>query len=190
MGGFIMTHWIVTGRHRSGTSMLMRAIHKASDLPVLHDPSEDKLMRKHHHVKGSHYHPNPNGYFLPPDGTLPHDKDGHLKKISMRNDMWVNAKKGPNQYYMIAWIVRDEQERIMSWTKAFGQPEDWRHYDLYAPREAIVRGLNHATITMLDYRQMILNPVAQFTLLRDAGWPIDPEIAATYVDPGLYRNKL
>ena len=187
----MMIHYCVTGRHRSGTTGMMKALTFGSALSPVVDFSLDEKMATFHPSPDPTYKPQgPTGkYFLPPDGTLPSDYDGRLIKVSMRNEMWVRAETGPDHQYMIVWMVRNENERTISWNRAFGNPEHPGHVAQYPVREEIVTNLPNATITTVNYKDLVADPISEFTKLQAVGWPIDPASCAALIDPALYRNK-
>lgn len=187
-----MIHYCVTGKHRTGTSMMMKALSLSGNFNLIVDKNEDLLMSTYHPSPDSNYLPQGvNGeYFLPPNDALPSDSDNNLIKVSMRNEMWVRTLSGVDHKYMIVWMNRDENERIMSWNKSFGYEEDFRHVAQYLEREDIVRNLPNSNIVYLNYKDVISNPLFEFQKILDAGWPIDPLLASAQVDPTLYRNRI
>lgn len=57
-------------------------------------------------------------------------------------------------------------------------------------RDALILALQArgAVINVVKYADVMDSPVAEFTKLSAAGWPINPALSAAMVDPTLYRN--
>lgn len=177
-----MKTYVVTGRHRSGTTMMARAIHLASKLEIVHGKEVEQRVRSRE--VNPNYDPNPNGYLMPPDGKLPHDVPGKLIKVPVY--VWPQVKPGN---YFVVRIVRDEAERNMSFKKSFGV-EEFVTISPYEKGEANLQARTDVTLITLRYVDVIENPLREFKKLKAAGWPIDPVLASTTVDPKLYRNKV
>ena len=179
------TTYIVTGRHRTGTSMMMRCLDLSSDLLAEVDPENDNLMHMLH-ANREEYHPNPNGYYLSHAAIFPQDIPGGLIKLSLRNVDWPKTEPGD---YRVIWMIRDEQVRLASWEKAFGYPEHPTQQEVYERNEMGLLAREDCKITFVNYAECVKNPLGTFETIAAAGWPIDPEKAAALVDPSLYRNR-
>jgi hypothetical protein len=179
------TTYIVTGRHRTGTSMMMRCLDKASDLIAEYDQKQDEDMKRLH-ANGEVYHPNPNGYYLSKEEVNPQDIPGGLIKLSTRNLDWLKTQVGN---YKVIWMLRDEQMRLQSWLKAFGYEERPEYQDIYQKNELDLLGRSDCKFTFVRYEDVVLDPAKEFTRIKEAGWPIDVQVAASLVDESLYRNR-
>jgi hypothetical protein len=177
--------YIVTGRHRSGTSMMMRCLHIASSIPVEYDVIQDSKMLAFH--ADPDYHPNPNGYYQPRHGIRAHDVPGRLIKVSPRNPADFLMLNEGN--YKVIQMLRDEDQRRESYKRAFGDYETDVDYELYAKGELLISQRTDFEITQIYYTDMVLQPFLQFQRIAEAGWPIDPAVAARFVDIDLYRNR-
>jgi hypothetical protein len=178
--------YIVTGRHRTGTSMMMRCLDMASLLKAEHDPANDELMKKLH-ADPTNYNPNPNGYYLSGLDVRPQDVPGFLIKLSVRNWDWMQTTPG---YYKVVWMLRDEIERLQSWNRAFGYEEKPFYTESYPRIEQEVKARLDCEFTYVNYEDVIADPVREFTRIQEGGWPINVEVAAAFVDPSLYRNRV
>lgn len=179
--------YIVTGRHRSGTSMMMRAIALSSPLnPVVDEELEDKIRN----ANLSEEDGNPYGYFAPHYEVLPHDcKNNDLLKVTVHR--WSYKLMEPTlqrlNEFMILRIVRDERERLLSWRKHFDPAPSDKLTPLFEAGEDALANFPHI---LINYSAVIDNPLQEFQKLKDAGWPIDPAKAVAAVDPKLYRNRV
>lgn len=159
--------------------MMMRCILGASDLTSDHiEHANDK---------------NPNGFFevamserMGPDFPLRHD--GGLVKCFI-----PDLLKLPVAEYRVVAMRRRGDEiiesagamlpgRSLSGPRVEAQRD--RAYEILAVRSDVV------SITVLDYADVVADPVAAFTKLFAAGWAISPKRAAELVDPELYRTRL
>jgi hypothetical protein len=177
--------YIVTGRHRTGTSMMMRCLDLSSDLLAEYDKTSDILVAKNH-VDENNYHPNPNGYYLHRANAFPQDIKGGLIKLSLRSADWLRTEPGD---YEVIWMIRDEKEREISWEKAFGKKESLDLIAVYEFYELKLLDRTDCKITFVNYADVVQTPLVVFEHLKEQGWPIDPVKAASFVDPELYRNK-
>jgi hypothetical protein len=177
--------FVVTGRPRTGTSMMMRCLDLSSDIIAEYDTNNDILANRMQFSED--YSPNPNGYYLPRKNIFARDVPGGLIKMSLRRPQFLDSEIGN---YKIVWMVRDEKERLNSWERAFGRKEIDSYDLLYESYESSLRDRNDCTITYINYSDVINDPILVFEQLQADGWPIDPAIAASFVDPSLYRNRV
>lgn len=168
-----MTTWVVTGRHRTGTSMMMQAISQC--IPTVFDMQHEIFIRSRE--LDPLYNPNPNGYWN--TKTLPHDHPEALVKCSIMNWPFVNPGN-----YKIIWMQRNEYERKLSMNRSFGSDSNMERF--YIMGESILLNLN--TI-QLNYSDVVNKPLQTFEMLQQNGWPIDPKICSSVIDPNLWRNK-
>jgi hypothetical protein len=181
-----MTVYVVTGRSRSGTSMMMRAIGRASALVPVVDANRDAALAAK--AIDPNYDPNPNGYYTPGDGVLPSTVgDGALIKCQIQQ--WDRLPIGKPDQYQVIRMVRLEAQRITSLTVGFGRPESADALALIARSEAALMARPDCTVTTVAYGRVIDTSLAEFVRIRNAGWPIVAATAAATVDPLLYRNR-
>lgn len=165
--------FIVTGRHRSGTSMMMYALSQFIN-PII-DPLFEQEIRNRE--LDSNYDPNPNGYWVSKE--MPNLQSENLIKCHMYN--WSKIPYGD---YKIVWMIRDENQRKASFSRSFG--DDSNFVSVYESNEIILNSFSHIK---LNFEDVIQNPIDCFTILQQNGWPIDPIICAERIDPLLWRNK-
>jgi hypothetical protein len=177
---------------------MIRALNHGScvdtPLPILWSPTTDAMLRQQEQDKN--YDPNPAGYFqVPPLSELCYDTstkqfshlyDGMLMKLSPDNVLM--AHPGPD--YRIVWMVRDVAEVNASYGRAFAGT----YSDADVARAELVRQIADKrmdmTVVTVDYADLITDPLTVFLRLKDAGWPIIPEVCCAVVDPSLYRHRL
>lgn len=187
--------YLVGGKHRTGTSMMTRAIALGLGLPALGAPADPKSLDSFidaREAKVSGYEPNPNGYYTaawePLVGAAGGLKgfleslDGRVAKV--HPIFAVQLPDLPN--LTVVWMVRDERERAESWQKAFGSTlnglEDAYEVKVFDH----LTSLKQAQVIFVSYNEVMVNPVPAMTKI------VGPKAAdlAAYVDPSLYRNKV
>jgi hypothetical protein len=107
--------------------------------------------------------------------------------MKMSPDNVLMAHPGPD--YRIVWMVRNTTEVNASYGRAFAGT----YSDADVARADLVRQIADKrmdmTVVTVDYADLITDPLTVFLRLKDAGWPILPEICCEVVDPTLYRNR-
>lgn len=177
--------YVVTGYHRSGTTMMTRAVSEASELEVVRSRSVEAIVRSRE-ANRSQYDPNPNGYYMPPRAVLPHNVPGKLIKTPLYQ--WQQIEPGN---YLVVLIERLPQERALSWQKAFGfAQEDPVMIEQNELGLANLLARTDVKLARFRYHEVIQEPLRHFKQLKAQGWPIDPNKAASLVDPRLYRNRI
>ena len=181
--------YIVSGLHRTGTSALVRAISVASTLTPHIDADVEALIRSRE--VSATYNPNPAGYF------------SHATMIAPVAD-WIAdtpnesvMKAAPEAFLngagteplMVILTARARAEIEASFMAAFGFDVEDRRYDARAQAQAILEQATNVVLSIVNFAELIDTPLAVFTALADAGWPIDPAAAASTIDPALYRNR-
>jgi hypothetical protein len=178
-----MTVYVVTGRPRTGTSMMMRAFDLGSSLTIRKDLTVETRLRARE--VDATYDPNPGGYYPAP--YLP-DKAPPSSVLKVQIFDWERVAPGD---YRVIWMTRDEAERQKSMVAGFGGRDDVdpNAVALIERNEAHLAARKDCVITTLSYADVVENPLVIFRNLQRAGWPITPALAAATVDPLLYRNK-
>lgn len=172
-----MSIYVVTGRHRTGTSMMMHAL-SVGGLTAVYDLQVEQRIRSR--VVSPDYDPNPLGFYAAPDNVLPHDiTDGSLIKCPIAS--WTIVAAGD---YIVVHMTRDNTERQRSMERAFGVAETGLAYQI---GEDALKARTDCITLQVVYADVVNNPIGVFTMLA-ASLPIDPIIAASTVDPGLWRN--
>lgn len=176
--------WVVGGTMRSGTSMMMRAISKSSQLK----PKMDERMNR---VTHTGYDANPHGFYEASHTDRsrcgwPLQCEGMLVKCFPDELLRLPAHE-----YSVVFMMRDAAEVMGSLQAAFNAVRlDVATFDL--ERQIVVGILEKRqdiNLTVLNYAEVVASPKEQFTKLADAGWPLNPRRATAFIDPALYRIK-
>lgn len=160
--------------------MMMRALHRSSDLSPYVDMDVEALIRSRE--VSEDYNPNPNGYYQSALSDVSNLPDDTLVKVTVYQWPWLVLP----QDFRVVVMTRNEESRLASFDLSFGGNEA----STLIPYENGEKTLSHyqGQIT-LAYEDVMREPLAAFTFLAEAGWPIDPALAATFVDPTLHRIK-
>ena len=177
--------YIVSGRVRSGTSMMMRSA-IAGGLTGLYEPTswywpDDPL---------NPYHPNPNGFFEGSREVFTEMDDTKLEgTVTKVFGKYLPGLPQRGVSYNIVLMVRTDAEVVQSLQKLNPATDGHAVLSLDEIRNSI-QGRNDFIVTEINYVDVINDPVTQFNRLVAAGWPIDANIAASMVDPSLYRTRI
>lgn len=180
--------YLVSNIHRSGSSMMMRCLEAGGLTPVF-DKESDLLNES----APSDYIPNPNGFYqftnkITEDFAKLHD--GKLIKCPIRDLI-----KLPLHDYKMVFMYRNPAE-IRSSMKRWQSFESWGKDEVltYFYGEyltALFDELNKRRdmeITVLNYSDVVSNPIQEFKKL--ASWGVDIPAMVAMVQPELYRIKL
>jgi hypothetical protein len=179
--------YLVSNIHRSGSSMMMRCLESGGLIPVY-----DKEINLNDNAPVD-YIPNPNGFYqftseITADFAKLHD--GKLIKCPIRDLI-----KLPKWDYKVVFMYRNPAEIRASMGK-------WQPYQSWGQDEVItyfyeeylehlfeeLRKRGDFDITVINYADVVANPVKEFTKL--SYWGVDVEKMAAMVHPELYRLKL
>lgn len=155
----------------------------------------DKRRNEHIASLGDdQYSPNPSGVFEisfaeydQPDFPLSYRE----KLIKVFADGIYNLAQ---HEYKIVFMLRDPEEIRQSYEAMLSSLSE-RRYRLRDYQAKTQRCLAYLAQrpdvqhVVLNYRDVVFNPLRWFSFLRGAGWPIDTERAARVVDPKLYRFR-
>lgn len=147
---------------------------------VVTDPTVESIIRSRE-ANPATYDPNPNGYFAAPLEVVPTDYPNALLKVPIYRWPFV-----PTGDLSIVWMQRDETERAASFVTAFGGT-DAVNVPAYEAGEATLAVLPF--VTVVQFADVLNDPVGEFARLWAAGWPIDPALCASVVDPALWRMR-
>ena len=177
--------YIVTGIHRTGSSMMTRAIALSSGLPTVRNKEIEKIIRAKE--ADPNYDPNPHGYWvIDPNKTHPWEHDGTLMKCPVYIVRFLPDSIGE---YKVILMKRNLAESRASFKKAFNEKIPDNLIQIGDELEQIAPGRPNIDLTVVNYSDVIDDPLKVFTGLKAAGWPIDPQTAANLVEPDLYRVK-
>lgn len=190
--------YLVLGSQRTGSSMMMAALH-AGGLPVW--PVEDDQDKMNAAFGDEEYQPNPTGFWELPKAEyraadFPVKQKGHLIKVLNDRCLTLSAAAGP---YRAVFMMRDPEEMRQSWHAAFGRDTEHPLWKKYKTADRI----RHFMLHLLDklrqrrdmdvchmwYRSVIAHPDLAFRALRHRGWPIDCAKAQAVVNPDLCRFR-
>ena len=181
--------YVICGLHRTGTSALVRAIAEASTLTPHIDADVEALIRSRE--LSATYNPNPAGYFSHATMFAPvADWIGDTPNESVMKaapEAFLNG--AGTESLMVILTARARAEIEASFAQAFGAEMSDDRYQARADCEAILNSATNVVLSIVNFAELIETPLAVFTELADAGWPIDAAIAASTIDPALYRNR-
>lgn len=167
----------------------MRAL-EAGGLDVLYNPDRDKMNTQY---GDEHYQPNEGGFYelnrrQYQQPGFPRMHEGKLIKALFGGITRIVAGD-----YRIVFMQRDFEEIRQSHQAFFSNPP---HLDAEEYRErmdnaiGMLRVRRDVDLSVFQYRDVLDRPVEKFTELKERGWPIDPEKAATVVNPATCRFQL
>lgn len=187
-----MTVYVVSGMHRSGTSMMMAAM-RAGGMDVLYDPDREGLNVRYQ----SHgYEPNPSGFWEITSERYMDDRwlrwlaaNGHCKAVKIQ---YKGLSMLPKGEWNIAFMERDPREikeSMEAWfTQSLMPPwfVEW-YPEVIAHIKGILQARSDITWRPMQYRAVVENPVR---MIGDLGWPIDVEKAAAVVEDRFCRHRV
>ena len=196
--------YIVSGYRRSGTSMMMQAIHESMlEGAMLYQPGMEKFN------DGEEYVPNPGGlwevgqtYYMSADFLRQIPDDSFLKILY---DGLPNLPAREVEYRII-FMTRDIDEINSSCERldvhlrqegVVENPKAWYPFDVFRPYRqedidhvlSICDARDDMQVMVLPYKDVIEQPEAVFRAIQNFGFNIDPTKAASVVDPQLYRQR-
>jgi hypothetical protein len=189
--------YIVTGFTRCGTSMMMNCLIAGG----MEAEYEECASSEYYETKDG-YHPNPQGYRqvslannMRPD--FPECFDGKLIKMPM---YWWTGSRGYGRRkievpFKMIFMRRDWKEQILSRRRLDDHVNRRLDGKLTKSREPVynrvsVRLKGEAeTYDEVWYPIAVFNPLPVFEMLRDHGWPIDPEKSSMIPDQKYYRFR-
>jgi len=197
-----MDTYIVSGRMRSGTSMMMQSCIKGGmraeykenirarrKSPTSECPHPDKASKFEPYTPmDEDYHPNPSGFF---EAGLPNYKEDDVESLVVKV-LAGRLTKIPvveSLTYNIVFMVRPNDEVIMSAQRSFGMRNFEDKILQMDEARAIIDARDDFNAIYINYHDVVSDPIKEITKLKDAGWPIDIDKAATVPTPELYRNK-
>ena len=185
--------YIVSGLHRSGTSMMMSALVEGGIIPI-YSKQREKAMRLN----------NTKDYTVNPDGFYEVGQQEYMRlgftselpseccvKIQALGLPILSAAKG----YKIIYMRRDPAAIKKSFIKAFSEREfnkkydDWptHYFALLDGVKAIMQQRRDVELLELQFDDVISNPRKVFTQIAAMGVPIDINKAISIVKPEFKR---
>jgi hypothetical protein len=180
--------YLVSNIHRSGSSMLMRCL-EAGGLSVSYDKESDTMNE----YAPSDYIPNPNGFYQFTNeitDQFVNLYDGKAIKCPIRDLL-----KLPKGEYKLVLLKRNPKEiraSMEKWTPyhSWGKDEVITYFyaEYFADLITQLTARGDMDITVLNYKNIVSDPVAEFTKI--SHWGVDINSMAAKVDESLYRLKL
>ena len=174
-----MFAYIVSGTQRTGTSMMMECVEKGG-LEICWDESREKAI--HLDMPG-----NPNARFYelePPRQWFMPMSEFRGKCIKAMGATFLGRDGGP---FKVIYMMRDRDEQRQS-IKAACDQENTLETQEMLDKEFLgqIRSSDQVdSLTILDYDEVLKNPLKAFRSLQEDGWPIDPVKSASGVNPEL-----
>lgn len=140
------------------------------------------------------YKPNPHGFYAldnPMEFSRPdfaEEYAGSLVKLPPGA-----AKSLPAGDYRIIFMQRSPSQILSSMLtmSPYGLfPTESAIWFYAKVRDALILKLQErgAVVDVVKYSDVIASPIGEFNRLLSLGWPINPALAASVVDPALYRS--
>jgi hypothetical protein len=189
--GTQVTTYVVAGHPRTGTSMMMHAL-VAGGLEAAYSKSWDEQDRN-----ANGYIQNPNGFYelSPEDQSHPWFPAANWGKlIKVQYPQLCGFAPGR---YRVVFTMRHPREIRMSY-RAMGKASaektlQWSREENYEPlmKRYMAAASMRVDMQLLEvwYSEVLTDALAVFERIREFGFPIDPERAASTIDPALYRNR-
>lgn len=187
--------YLITSFRRSGSSMMARCL-KFGGLPVLYYEGNDTQYNIPFGQTG--YIPNPNGFYAI-EGycdyqypTFYEDNKGKVIKIPR-----IELAYLPKGKYKLIFMLRPVEEVFASYRSfigpvAWGDAERGLYFRDFLVDEAIkyLKRRGDFEVLLVNYHDVLNDPIGQFQRIKDFGVPIDVDSAASGVDSALYRHRL
>lgn len=183
--------YIVSGRPRSGTSMMMRTCIEGG-IEGIYLSSSENQQSFNDAAKVSGYHPNPFGFYEGWKNVVDMDlRRTAGKVIKVIGRMLERLDIIDEITYRVVVMDRPYEEIETSFLRGFEttngkMPEIWSIQKILSS----VKDRSDIEIVHIKYHDVVFNPKQELQKLKDAGWPIDVDKAATIPTPELYRNRL
>jgi hypothetical protein len=184
------TLYVVSGFMRTGSSMMMKAL-ETGGMDTEYKQSRDEMKD---HFADEHYDPNIGGlYELERQDYrafgFPRKYKGKLIKAL---NTGIPRMTVMSSGIRVVFMRRDPEEIRQSYDAFFNkQLQNINHIE--RTMDLIIEQIkNRKDVISMDvfwYREVVNNPSYYFQLLRNHGWPIDIDKAASVIDPKYCRFK-
>ena len=200
--------YVISGARRTGTSMLMQAIYKGTKTLGLMVADIEAWAYLVDHKRTDGYHPNPNGAYEV--GTMAYQEPAFLRSIppsSLIKILFDGLPILPRGEYKIIFMERDVEEirasikRVKEYLKDGDTTSEeltkYLPFSCFRPYNQVeidhVKGICEARsdidLTVVNYNDVINDPLKEFSRLQALGWPIIPGVCAGTIDEKLYRSR-
>jgi hypothetical protein len=164
--------------------MMMHALSKGG-IPAVYEESKNKRIEK---WRRDDYDPNPDGLFELTKARLyrmfPNDLEGYLVKIA---DFQWSKLKGQADGIRVVYMLRGLDSVVKSFKKMVKGISVDKVVDRHARQAKYISQIQGRpdviSLNAIWYEAVLAQPMSQFELLKDAGWPIDVRKAAAVVNP-------
>lgn len=180
------TVYIVSGYMRTGTSMMMKAL-ESGGMETFYRKSRDDFRKG---FADENYDPNTGGLYeierKDVTDDFPEKFKGKLIKCLM--DGLHKVQVMPK--IKVVFMRRDFEEIRQSYQAFFSNPlqlDEKKFIDKTERAISMLLNRKDVELTILNYRDVIKNPMIQFTKLYNNEWPINPIECSKVVNPELYR---
>jgi hypothetical protein len=184
--------YIVSGWIRHGTSMMMHCL-EAGGMKAAYDRERDSRMNSR--LGDEHYQPNPDGFMelsaeQYKSGDFPKAYEGMVVKCLRSGPLRLPAGD-----YMVIYMRRDGEETRQSAQAIFSTSFPEEFAETVNRETSIISGIlkqrRDCQVKEVWYRSLVdEDPLPIFEDLAEGGWPIEPSLAATVVDPKKCRFKI
>lgn len=173
---------------RSGTSMMMQAL-EAGGMDAAYSKERNERMNS---KLGDPdlprpYFPNESYHELEPDDyrspDFPYSYEGKLIKCLWGGITKIRPKKEGSEGYKVIFMRRSREAIEESLIKMFGYATDFAanpafDYNMDSLVELVRDRRSIVSVTEVWFGDVVADPLKEFTRIKEAGWPIDPEKAA------------
>lgn len=178
--------YLISNVHRSGSSMMMRCLIAGGLDGVYTDNLDNRVFQ-------DDYDPNPNGFYQ--NDVDENNLIGYENKLT--KFPFRSLLKLPIGNYKILFLKRHPEEifkSMLEFTPFTSWGKDMVVLEFYDEITGhIISELNKRSdviLTVLNYRDIVTNPLEAFNKLVSDGWAINPVISTSLVDETLRRFKL
>lgn len=181
--------YVVSGHPRSGTSMMMHALITGGLVGAYSSPRTPSSNND------AAYAPNPNGFFELIENEQ--QEPGHPRRFAgkvFKSIYGMLTQLAPGNYKVVYMLrnpeeIRASNARMGRRNRAMRALTDEDYFEKMSSYLSIADLRPDMAVLQVWYHDVLADPTAQFERIRDFGIPIDPEAAASVVNPKLYRNR-
>ena len=177
-----MTLYVVAGYPRTGTSMMVHAVHAGGIKAVTGDPRRPNVRRGHRSQPDSYWQPTRDWWRT----GQPQRVDGHVVKFLLHADGLTLPPRESGDY-RVAVMIRDKQEVVASLRAAYGTQSRYTEERTVRWAKNLSVRDDVSAVTVVEHRALVLHPR---TTLERLGWPLDVDASAMVVDPDWWRFRV
>jgi hypothetical protein len=175
--------YLVTGPHRSGTSMMMRTL-RDSGLPINYVAEADFQLANTIKLVDKSYAPNPFGFFE--KGRFEEGKA--VKRISRA--LLTTKLPGPTHIVRMSRPKAERRQSLSKWGFKGSEMISRLEESDYLQKFYNFNRNNILSLTRIEYADMVSYPLVELNRLVEAGWNLpNIEEGAKVPTPDLYRHR-